>query len=282
MATQAGPGTGKTTGVDAPGRARIAARTLRTDGWRASPNYTALILLFFIGYSLIRIFMNGHFYVAQFHYLTPMYSPCVSENCAGTLADGTPWNAADFGTWLPMISFPIPMAILIFPILAGFRSTCYYYRKAGYRSLWSSPRACAVPEPHGRYTGETRLPLIFMNYHRYFFWLAAILLLVNTFDALKAASHHIGLGTLIMTVNVVMLWLYSLSCHACRHAVGGRINNFSKHPLRYKMWTGVSKLNPKHGEFAMASLVTVIGTDVYIMTLSLLADGGANTLPGWL
>lgn len=273
-ATEAGPGTGKPTGVDAPGRAKIAARTLRSDNWRASPNYTALILLFFIGYTVVRLFMNTGYYVAQFHYLTPVYSPCISASCVE--------GSADFGHWLPALPTGVPLAILIIPILAGFRTTCYYYRKAGYRSLWSSPRACAVPEPHGRYSGETKFPLIFMNYHRYFFWLAAILLLVNTFDVLKAASHHIGLGTLIMTVNAVMLWLYSLSCHACRHAVGGRINNFSKHPMRYKMWTGVSKLNPKHGQFAMASLVTVITTDAYIMALSLWADGGANTLPGWL
>jgi hypothetical protein len=275
MATQAEPGTGKPTGVDAPGRAKIEARTLRTDGWRASPNYTALLLVFFILYTVVRMFMNTGYYVGQFHYLTPVYSPCISASCV----DG----ASDFGHWLPELPVGVPLAILIIPILAGFRTTCYYYRKAGYRSLWWSPRACAVPEPHGRYTGETRLPLIIMNYHRYFFWLAAILLLVNTLDAVKAAVHHpIGLGTLLMAVNAVMLWLYSLSCHACRHAVGGRINNFSRHPLRYQLWTGVSKLNPKHGAFAMASLTTVILTDAYIMTLSLWADGGKTLLPGWL
>lgn len=276
MATQAGPGTGKPHGVDAPGRAKIAARTLRTDGWRASPNYTALILLFFIGYTVVRLFMNTGYYVSQFHYLTPVYSPCISASCVE--------GSSDFGHWLPAMPTGVPLAILIIPILAGFRTTCYYYRKAGYRSLWSSPRACAVPEPHGHYSGETRFPLIFMNSHRYFFWLAAILLLVNTYDALKAFEgengFRIGLGTVIMVVNVVMLWLYSLSCHACRHAVGGRINNFSKHPLRYKMWTGVSRLNPLHGNFAMASLVTVIFTDAYIMVLSLMAEH--HTLPGWL
>jgi len=65
-----------------------------------------------------------------------------------------------------------------------------------------------------------------------------------------------------------MLWLYTLSCHACRHIVGGRLKNFSKHPLRYRYWTFVSKLNPKHGTFAMISLFTVILTDAYIMGVS--------------
>ena len=46
-----------------------------------------------------------------------------------------------------------------------------------------------------------------------------------------------GLGTLIMLVNIVLIWLYTLSCHSCRHTVGGRLRHFSKHPVRYKLWT---------------------------------------------
>ena len=63
------------------------------------------------------------------------------------------------------------LIILIFPL--GFRMTCYYYRKAYYRAFWLSPPACAVAEPHGSYSGETRFPLILQNIHRYF-WYAAV------------------------------------------------------------------------------------------------------------
>ena len=60
------------------------------------------------------------------------------------------------------------LIILIIPL--GFRMTCYYYRKAYYRSFWMSPPACAVPDKtpvatSRRYTGETRFPLILMNAH---------------------------------------------------------------------------------------------------------------------
>ena len=65
-----------------------------------------------------------------------------------------------------------------------------------------------------------------------------------------------------------MLAGYTLSCHACRHVVGGRLKHFSKHPVRYRFWTFVSKLNARHGFYAMASLVTVILTDAYIMATS--------------
>ena len=43
-----------------------------------------------------------------------------------------------------------------------------------------------------------------------------------------------GLGTLLILVNVVLIWLYTLSCHSCRHIVGGRLRHFSKHPVRYQ------------------------------------------------
>ncbi len=265
MATGTSPGTREGTGVFSKGRARIAEKTLRTDGWRQYPITTAAILLFFVAYSLVRIFMNKYYFYAPGSYLTPFYSPCLSKSC--------PVDASDFGQPLPEFPVGVPLAILIFPILAGFRTTCYYYRKAGYRSLWFSPQACAVAEPHATYSGERRFPLIVMNYHRYFFVLAGLLLLVNTYDALKAfrgadGGFRIGLGTVIMVVNVVMLWLYTLSCHACRHIVGGRLTHFSKHPVRYQMWTFVSRLNPRHGSFAMASLTTVILTDFYIMCAS--------------
>ena len=52
-----------------------------------------------------------------------------------------------------------------------------------------------------------------------------------------------GLGTVLMLVNVALIWLYTLSCHSCRHIMGGRLRHFSKHPIRYKLWTWVSKLN---------------------------------------
>ena len=77
-------------------------------------------------------------------------------------------TSASRSAWCPLSP---ALLILIFPL--GFRLTCYYYRKAYYRAFWLSPPACAVAEPHKKYTGETRFPLILQNVHRYF-WYAAI------------------------------------------------------------------------------------------------------------
>jgi hypothetical protein len=209
--------------------------------------------------------MGRYYWAADSHYLTPLYSPCVTESCVP--------GSSHFGTWFPKFPGFIPLGIIAFPIVAGFRVTCYYYRKAGYRSLWLSPQACAVVEPHKKYTGETRFPLVLMNYHRYFFYFAAIVLLINIYD-LGLAFHGreggigVGLGTVIMLVSVVALGGYTVSCHACRHVVGGRLKHFSRHPVRYRFWTLVSRLNGRHCTYAMVSLFTVILTDAYIMAVS--------------
>jgi hypothetical protein len=248
-----------------PARAAIVARTLRTDRWWVSPSVTAIVLGIFIIYTTIRLFMRNDYWVGEYRYLTPLYSPCLSESCAP--------GSSHFGTPLPTFPLALPLPIVIFPVLAGFRVSCYYYRKAGYRAFLLSPPGCAVAEPAKKYTGETRLPLVLQNLHRYFFYLASVLLLINTYDAVLAlfptgGGFGVGLGSLILLINVTMLWLYSLSCHACRHIFGGRLRNFSQHPLRYWLWTQLSKLNGRHMQFAWASLTTVMLTDFYIMAVS--------------
>ena len=86
----------------------------------------------------------------------------------------------------------LPYAALSLPFLLLFRLTCYYYRGAYYRSVWQSPTACAVAEPHAKYTGETRLPLIIQNTHRYFFYIAGIISVINTYDAIIAFHSETG------------------------------------------------------------------------------------------
>jgi len=77
-----------------------------------------------------------------------------------------------------------------------------------------------------------------------------------------------SVGTLVLLANATLLWLYSLSCHTCRHTVGGRLRHFSKHPLRYKLWTRISILNHHHAKFAWVSLFGVAFADLYIRLVS--------------
>lgn len=247
------------TGTQAPNRARIAARTLRTDRWWLAPALTVLGLVAWLTYATVRVFLQNNYWVAEHHYLTPFYSPCASVAC-------TP-EAAHFGRILPDHPL-IPYAAFTLPLLLLFRLTCYYYRRAYYRAFWLSPPACAVAEPHRRYSGETRLPLILQNMHRYTFYAALIITLINTYDAILAFGGEegfgVGLGNVILVGNVVMLWLYTLSCHSCRHITGGRLRSFSRHPIRYRWWTFVSKLNARHMQYAWITLGTLALTDFYI------------------
>jgi hypothetical protein len=242
-------------------RATIRERTLRTDNWRTYPIVTVVVFTAWLAYGLVRSMMGENFYVEQYHYLTPFYSPCINEACG---------PAAEFGTFLPAgTPFFIPFAALSLPLLLLFRLTCYYYRKAYYRSYWASPPACGVGEPHQKYTGERRFPLIAQNLHRYF-WAAAVLIsLINTYDAILAfhgedGGFGVGLGSLILLANVILLWAYTLSCHSCRHIVGGRLKNFSKHPVRYWAWVQISKLNEQHGRYALITLGSLVVADLYV------------------
>jgi hypothetical protein len=207
-------------------RAQIPERTLRKDPWWRQPAINATALGVVVVYLTWASLVNRDYFWQP--YISPLYSPCLATTCT---------TGAGFN-WIPWLTWLSPAVIIIGGPM-GFRLTCYYYRKAYYRAFWRAPAACAVREPHARYTGETRFPLILQNVHRYFFWIA-------------------------LAFNVILLWLYSLSCHACRHALGGRLKHFSKHPVRYWLWTQLSKLNTSHMQYAWISLGWVLFTDLYI------------------
>ena len=255
-------------GVFSPTRAQIKERTLRTDKWWLQPAITFGVLFSFVIYATFRAFENKYYFSEPL--ISPFYSPCLSSSCEPGRAlafFGQPFNNQYFGIGISPALF-----ILIFPL--GFRMTCYYYRKAYYRAFWMSPPACAVAEPHTKYTGETRAPLILQNSHRWFFYAGLIFNIILTWDAILAFRNedkqwgHMSIGTLVFLFSTTMLWLYSLSCHTCRHTIGGRLKHFSKHPVRYKAWTIVSALNHKHPTFAWISLFGVAGADIYVRAVA--------------
>jgi hypothetical protein len=137
-------------GVTGPTRARIEDKTLRTDRWWLAPALTFVVFSGFVVFATYRAFVGKYFYSDP--YMSPFFSPCITADCEAK-------------TTLPVIAdwwrLSPALIILIFPL--GFRMTCYYYRKAYYRSFWLSPPACAVAEPHGAYSGETRFPLLLNN-----------------------------------------------------------------------------------------------------------------------
>jgi hypothetical protein len=251
-------------------RPPIAAATLRKDAWWALPLTVFVVLLAFIVYSTWAALQNAHYFAAP--YLSPFYSPCIAKSCIHST----------FGYGLPDFTFPvIGIVSPAFLILWGpglFRLTCYYYRKAYYRSFWLAPAACAVRDTKAGYTGETRFPLFFQNFHRYAWYVAVIFIVLLTWDALLAfrfpvagGGHRfgIGVGTLVMWINVIFLAGYTFSCHSCRHVCGGHVDVFSKAPTRYTLWHFFTRLNERHPMFAWLSLFSVGLTDLYIRLVSM-------------
>jgi len=55
-----------TTGIDAPGRAKIDAATLRTDRWWLQPLVVFLALTAFVVYSAWRVFMGKYYYSSPY------------------------------------------------------------------------------------------------------------------------------------------------------------------------------------------------------------------------
>lgn len=231
--------------------------TDRTDAWWLGPLLTALGLLAFVVYSTFRAFANADYEWGP--YLSPFYSPLIQ---------------------LPGLN--ISPAFLILWAPAGFRATCYYYRKAYYRAFFQHPTACAVNEIHGHdYKGETGFPFIMQNIHRYFMYVAVIFIGILAYDAALSfvwvaedGSKHFGMGvgSLIMVLNTVLLGSYTFGCHSLRHIVGGKSDCFSGAcgKAQHKTWEKVSWLNGNHMLFAWCSLFCVGLTDFYI---SLCASG---------
>jgi hypothetical protein len=226
----------------------------RPDRWWLQPTITVLVLGGFVLYGLYVTFANADYYAHP--YLSPFYSPCLAANC-----EHHSWKL--IGDW-----WQLSPALLILPFPLGFRLTCYYYRKAYYRSFFLSPPACAIPDVPKKYKGESRFPLILQNVHRLFFYLVLPFPFLLLWDAIKAFDFPdgtgMGLGTLILLVNAVLLGAYTLSCHSCRHLCGGRLNVMSSKPARYRAWKLVTKLNERHMQIAWVSLVGVAMTDLYI------------------
>lgn len=242
--------------------------TSRRDLWWVQPLAILLVLGAFGVYATWAAFQGENYTFGP--YLSPFYSP--------ELFGGSPH--AIFGVqpawWPGWLRFSPALLILPFPLF--FRLTCYYYRGSYYKAFWADPPACAVGEPRKKYLGERYLPLILQNVHRYFMYVAVGFILILAWDVWKSfwwldeatATHRfgLGLGSLILAVNVVCLAGYTLGCHSLRHVVGGWRDQFSKRPFFRKPYRCVTCLNDKHHRWAWVSLFTVGFSDIYIRLLA--------------
>jgi len=248
---------------------RSFGETSRKDKWWVQPLAVFAGLTAFIVYTTWAAFQGEHYF---YHgngadYLSPFYSPLWYGH------EGEPRiiDAVTPSWWPSWLYFSPAFLILVGP--AGMRVTCYYYRGAYYKAFWADPPSCAVGEPRKGYRGEHKLPLILQNLHRYFFYVAAIFVFILAYDAYRGfwfmgddgARHFgIGIGSLVLLVNAVLLGGYTFGCHCSRHLFGGRRDCHGNKPITKTCYDCVSSLNRGHMRWAWASLVWVAFADIYV------------------
>jgi hypothetical protein len=244
-------------------------QTQRRDAWWAQPLAMGTAFVVFVVYATFRGLANRDFEFGHgvlrpeggpmmpdsAYFLSPFYSPLLA-----------------LPSWMPTWLGP---AIFVMWMPAGFRLTCYYGRRAIYRSLFGDPPSCAVAEfCKNNYKGERGF-WAFQNIHRYFLYLALLLVCMHIYHVVEAMrwpaegggiTFGMSVGTLVLAIDLTFLALYVFSCHSLRHLVGGGKDCFSGEAgkSQYEMWSVVTKLNEYHGMFFWVSLFTVGFADFYI------------------
>lgn len=237
-----------------PGLNRPKTQAGKMPYW-VEPVFTIIAFSGFVIYALWEVLFHN---TGTYHnYVSPFFSPDI----AGWF--GLHILTALYVAWMPLI----------------FRFSCYYYRKEYYRAFSFHPFGCAVTEPKSHqtrhYNGEWKIN----NLHRYTWFLAVFVLIFLWKDVVQgfifSNGFGVGIGSLILLINAILLTGYTFSCHAWRNMIGGRKDCFScttthgpkQKPASYGIWQRVSALNVFHGWWAWASMFSVWIADLYVRLL---------------
>ena len=251
--------------IDVPLTQAGFGQTLRKDAWWREP------LLVFLGYATFIVYatwacLQGTNYLytgGGADYLSPFYSPDIFTTAP---------------SWWPTSLIAFSMGLIVLPFPGLFRFTCYYYRGAYYKAFWADPPSCTVGEPRKTYWGERTFPLILQNVHRYFLYVAIFLVFDLFYDGWRSlwftgadgAKHFgLGVGSLVLIINPVLLGLYTFGCHSFRHLIGGRVDEVSKNSLRKSCYDCASGLNKHHMRWAWISMFFVGFADLYVRLVSM-------------
>jgi hypothetical protein len=77
-------------------------------------------------------------------------------------------------------------------------------------------------------------------------------------------SFGIGVGTILMAVNVCLISSYTFGCHSLRHLIGGKDDCLAGAPAKLRAYKFVGCMNRRHMMWAWCSLFSVGFTDFYI------------------
>jgi hypothetical protein len=249
--------------LEMPPKKPCLGSTSRPDAWWAQPVVVFVVLTAFVVYSMWAALQGDNYRWGP--YLSPLYSPELYGSVHSWLGPKPGWWPA-WLLWSP--------AILILWAPAGLRLTCYYYRGAYYKAFWADPPSCAVGEPRKRYWGENWYPLLLQNVHRYFIYLGLVYLVFLAHDfweglwftnpATGDAAFGVGVGSIVLLIDFILLSGYTFGCHSLRHLVAGRLDQISECPFRSRLYQCGNFFNFRHMKWAWFSLCFVAFTDFYV------------------
>ncbi len=260
------------------------AKTLRNDNWWLYPGLVLFGLTGFLVYGFWSAWQADFYWYSAGQegfggYLAPFYSPLVfiKEGVEGAAPMGHALLGA-WPSWWPSWIPPSP-SLLILAIPGIFRFTCYYYRKAYYRAFTGTPPACAVGAlPRKRkegYKGETGL-MVVQNIHRITMYFAVLYIIVFFYDAylsfFRGGEFGLGLGSILLLGNPILLTCYTFGCHSIRHLVSGSRDCYScglSGNIAHKNGKIVGWLNRRHELFAWLSLIWIMIADYYVRMVSM-------------
>ena len=249
-------------------RAASARRCVPTGGG-CSRRSCSLILSAFVIYATWAAFQGEHYTWGP--YLSPFYSP--------ELFGSSPhaWFGPQPAWWPAWLVFSPALLILPFPGSSGSRVTT----TGAPTTRRSGPTRRRAPSvSRGRATGArprspdpsehpSLLPVRGAGVHRPPRRPTCGRRCGSPTRVTGRTTFGIGVGTLVLALNVTLLAGYTLGCHSLRHVVGGYLDQLSRSPTRKRLYDCSSCLNRRHMRWAWMSLFSVAFADLYVRLCSM-------------
>ena len=206
------------------------------------PLITFIVFSSFVVYVTWALLQGEHYHYGN--YLSPLYSPELFGDSPHavfgpwTLAVADPVHPLFAGDADPGLPAGVPHDLLLLPrrLLQGVlgRSRRLRRRRAARRATAARP-SCRC---------------IIQNVHRYALYFALLFIVLLSIDVVQGfrfndaatgdATFGIGVGSLVLLINVVLIAGYTLGCHSFRHLVGGMLDTLSRSPASARRPTTAS------------------------------------------
>ena len=118
--------------------------------------------------------------------------------------------------------------------------------------------------------------MLVQNIHRFAMYFAVLYVLIFFYDAylsfFQGDEFGVGVGSILLLGNPILLGCYTFGCHSVRHLLGGKRDCYScglSGEIANKNGKGITWLNQRHEMFAWVSLIWIMVADFYVRMVSM-------------